>query len=121
MSEVTTKCNDGFCIVQRTSDCLQDQCPCEGAERRSIARIDRRIVDDPAKVPAFIGQRDWWFKEGTNHRIENGGIARDMGSTEVWMMDVADVWDFVRKHGDCIVSINDDGFRCVEIYDDYRE
>lgn len=29
--------------------------------------------------------------------------------------------EFVRKHGQCVVSIDNDGHESIEVYDDYRE
>lgn len=90
--------------------------------------IDRRFVDDPKKLPCNKGtDGDWfrtegdWFIRGTNHRIENGCICRDLEWEAGWFVEIPDVMDFVRQHGDCVVSIDDDGYESIEIYDDYRE
>lgn len=39
-------------------------------------RLDRRNTDNPTKIRAYKGEKDWWYSEGKNHRIENGEIVR---------------------------------------------
>jgi hypothetical protein len=52
--------------------------PFMDCELKEITLVDERMVDDPSKVIYFCGETDWWYKEGTNHRIENGHIKRDL-------------------------------------------
>jgi len=83
--------------------------------------VDERIVDDPKKINAYGHTEAWWYGEGTNHRVENGHIKRDLEPEAVYVVEIPDIWAFVEKHGDCVLSINSEGFRVVEIYDDDRE
>lgn len=106
-------------IVSRTS--FVEGPPVDGACKVSRTRVDRRSTDDPSKIPAYGGQSAWWFEKGSNHRIENGRICRDLGTEEVWVVDIDDVLEFVKKHGQCVISIDFDGWPEIEVYDDYRE
>jgi predicted esterase YcpF (UPF0227 family) len=40
---------------------------------------------------------------------------------KAWAVEVTDMQEFVSRHGDCVVTLNNDGFHTIEIYDDYRE
>jgi hypothetical protein len=63
--------------------------PCAGAIKETYTRIDTRTVDDPQKIPAYR-DRDpsWWYREGRNHRIANGKIARDFDD-EAWFIEIS--------------------------------
>lgn len=112
----------GFVRVRKTSQYFDtDNPPCEGAVKVETKIIDRRNVDDPRKIPAHRGTDGNWWSEGTNHRIENGCICRDMGWSQSWFIELHDVMAFVRAHGTCVVSVGNDGHEEIEIYDDYRE
>lgn len=81
--------------------------------------VDCRIVDDPAK----LNMCNDWYSIGTNHRIVNGRICRDMTPELRWVADVPDIRAFIAKYGRCVVhqpSTGSDFFE-IEIYDDYRE
>jgi hypothetical protein len=41
--------------------------------------------------------------------------------TLAWFIELTDIMAFVREYGDCVLSVNNAGFNCIEIYDDYRE
>jgi hypothetical protein len=109
-------------IVERASARWEPTtAPCQGAEKKLVVSVDERIVDDPKKIGAYGHTDAWWYGRGTNHRVENGHIKRDIGVNEVYVLKIPDIWAFIEKHGDCVLSINSEGFRVVEIYDDYRE
>ena len=38
----------------------------------------------------------------------------------VWMIEIDDLMNFVDENGECIISLNKDGFATIEIFDDYR-
>ncbi|OQA09843.1 MAG: hypothetical protein BWY66_00382 [bacterium ADurb.Bin374] len=85
--------------------------------------VDRREADDPMKL---TGVGESWYRSGRNHRIENGNIARDFDEKRwtVRIKDAAALARFVLKHGQVVLSINNDGLAPyfeIEIYDDYRE
>ncbi len=78
-----------------------DAPPCTGAAAGTCLVVDERQVDDPAKVPARRGQREWWYDRGCNHRVEHGRIRRDLPERG-WFLEVASVEDLLqlaREHG----------------------
>lgn len=116
---------EGLFIVTRTSegfisldDDPRSSAPCPEAFKATVRVVDRRSVDHPSKLT--MGEKTW-YERGTNHRIENGHIYRDLGIESVWVVAVSDIVAFVDKHGDVIVSRNNNGFATLEIYDTYRE
>ena len=50
--------------------------------KEKIKRIQIRTVDDPSKLNEKE-ERENWYKEGENHRVENGCIKRDFVSEEI--------------------------------------
>ena len=108
-------------LVSKTSLRDDSKKPCEEAYKVMMKKIDRRTTDDPAKIPASHGDGAWWYKKGTNHRVENGFICRDLGWREAWVVKVYDIYNFICEHGECVLSIKHEGFMEIEIYDDYRE
>lgn len=92
--------------------------PVEGAFLGEVMRVDTRTVDDPAKLKYAA---DTWYKNGTNHRVENGKIKRDLGFDQVWMVEISTLEELMnliaRTDRQQIVM---DGLD-IEIYDDYRE
>ena len=112
-------------IVSRTSCPSYDDKPCEEAYQVQITDVDCRWTDDPRKVLIYNDPKcDWWYKHGTNHRVEDGMIKRDAGINTVWVVKIeqlADLMEFIKKYGDCVLSRRRDGFAEIEIYDDHRE
>lgn len=113
-------------VVSRTSiwGIDPDQPPCPNAKIETLLVADIRTVSSPAK----LGSRTEWFERGQNHRVVEGCIVRDI-LTNVWTVEIPDLHEFAREHGEIILSyysdITGDGksiklFK-VEIYDDYRE
>lgn len=86
-----------------------------------IVDTDARNCDDPKKIPANRGTNGDWYEDGTNHRVEGGKIRRDLGTKEVWGVELTDLQAFVDKYGECIVGRENSGFYTIEIYDTYRE
>lgn len=111
----------GLFRVRKTSHWDEESPPVDGAVLFETQVIDRRNVDDPKKIPAHRGTDGDWWDRGENHRVENGMICRDMGWRLEWFIELADVMEFVRQHGQCVVSIDNDGHESIEVYDDYRE
>jgi hypothetical protein len=64
-----------------------------------LVPVDRRTADDPAKVPAYKGETDWWYKHGKNHRVENGEICRDMRPKKIWVIDIVNTLVFIKEQG----------------------
>jgi len=116
------KSKDVF-LCTRSSSWNESQ-PCEEAFQIEVMEVDSRTTDDPKKVRAYNGTDSWWYNTGTNHRVENGKICRDLGLRKVWAVEIRTLEDFrafVSKHGQCIVAANEGDAWTIEIYDDYRE
>lgn len=118
--DVNVRPRQGLYLVSRTSSPPGEK-PCDEAFRVVLTNTDTRSCDNPKKIPVNNGTDGDWFLRGTNHRVENGYIKRDLGVKEDWAVEVTDIQDFVDKYGDCVVGRDVDGFCTVEIYDDYRE
>ena len=106
--------------VCRTSAQSEDNKPCDEAYLEPYVYVDRRIADDPAKLP--FGAADW-LCAGRNHRVEAGHICRDL-DRQRWVVRLADetaLLAFVRKYTPVIVTVGANGELCLEIYDDYKE
>lgn len=107
-------------LVRRTS-CLYSK-PCDEAVLEPFIYVDERTVDDPAKIPAFNGKSEWWYKDGTNHRVIDGHICRDINSNG-WFIEVSsldELMQFYQKYGRLIFLPECRGVDGIEIYDDYR-
>lgn len=90
------------------------QKPCEEAFIDKVIHIDERFSDSPSKLP----DSEKWFSKGSNHRVENGNIKRDL-EREVYVVEIntlSELIDLSNKYGDLIIDKN-----TIEIYDDYRE
>lgn len=110
----------GLYLCSRTS-AWGNKKPCDEAFKVLVINTDTRNCDDPKKIPANRGTDGDWYKRGTKHRVENGMIKRDFGTSQEWAVELADVQTFADKYGDCVIGRNSDGFCTIEIYDDYRE
>jgi hypothetical protein len=112
----------GLFRVFRTSETRfsPNKAPCLEATACQCVKVDRRSVSDPSKVVRNDAHA-WWYEKGSNHRIEKGQICRDVGYSQAWFVELTDVMEFVREYGECVLSVDNDGFDCIEIYDDYRE
>ncbi len=117
--DVNVRTRQGLYLASRTS--AYGEKPCDEAFKIVRVNTDTRNCDDPKKIPAHGGTDGDWFLRGTNHRVENGKIKRDLGTQEKWAVEVPDIQAFVDKYGDCVVGRDADGFCTVEIYDDCRE
>lgn len=110
-------------LVTRTS-LWDDKRPCERAYKDKYIIVDSRTVDDPKKLN-IKSDRENWYKEGTNHRVENGKIRRDF-EEEGWFIDInslEELIEFKNEVGAIIIQRhwqNEELFE-IEIYDYYRE
>lgn len=114
-------------VVTRTSNySMGENPPVKGAYLDKIMNVDIRCIGDPSH---FCTQRDrdTWYTQGTNHRLINGEIARDLGLEDVWVVDISSIEDLMKIREECGNDIVI-GTSCVdyatpeiEIYDDYRE
>ena len=112
-------------ICSRVSDYSYDTRPCDEAFQITIVAVDTRSVDDPKKIRSNKGTDGDWYMRGTNHRVDNGRIKRDMGYAQVWAVECKNIPEFVKKYGQCVVEYNTcgcyEGYWEIEIYDGYRE
>jgi len=70
-----------ICRTTARYDC--DHPPVEGAFKTQRVRVDRRTVSSPDQL-RYEPERSTWYQVGTNHRVENGCIARDMEMMTIW-------------------------------------
>jgi len=112
----------GFVVCSRVS--TYDEKPCDEAKKTPFVSTERRTVDDPMKNP-YIGEA--WYKEGRNHRVENGCIARDFDDErwEVEIKDASDLVGFIEKYGPVVMDTKNyrsrEPYVSLIIYDDYIE
>lgn len=112
-------------VISRASDHKEENSPCEGAYEQEIPKIDIRSISKPEEFN-IKSMRESWYKEGTNHRLINGKIARDMGTKKVWCIDFESMDDLIKftyEFGDVIIGCSDydNGMPNIQIYDDYIE
>ena len=115
-------------VVYRTSSWNNEISPCEEARRDSIVRVETRTCLSPEEFDKrFAKQEGTWLSVGTNHRVnERGWIVRDREMIDVWSIEInslEELADFVNKYGEIVIGFNcnNQEYKYIEIYDDYRE
>lgn len=102
--------------ISRTSLYLNR--PCEEAIKGTYIPVDRRTFKTPEEHDArFPHMR--WSSNGSNHRIVEGNIERDMPPASCWLLEISDLQQLIelsKKYGDLVFSPDR-----IEIYDGYRE
>jgi len=100
--------------------------PCPEATQEKFISVDRRTVDHPSKFKCMSVED--WYREGKNHRVEDGMITRDLTlNLKRWVVKFnqpADFLDFIERYAPVVIDQNNDSLKPVfeiEIYDDYRE
>lgn len=114
-----------FMVIRTSQGYSGDTPPCKGAVREAYVRVDERTASDPAKIAHYGDTTDWWYGEGTNHRVERRHIKRDFPD-EAWFIEVPDLAALMaleKREGDLILrrALFNPGIPCIEIYDGYRE
>jgi hypothetical protein len=110
-----------FYLTRTTDSDLQ---PCDEAYQRDYFYVDRRTAKDPKELGQYGAD---WYENGTNHRLEDGMIARDIPQPGGWFIELTnllDLLEFVNKHGRVIIEPISNRVKDtyeIEIYDDYRE
>ena len=110
-------------LIERTSHGLGcNTPPVEGAVEILVTRYDYRVSNIEKNPAAWEN----FAKYSTDiERMEDGRYRGKRREKEkMWMIDIPDIYEFVKVHGDCIVSAPGDfveEYPRVEIYDDYRE
>ena len=116
--------------ISRTSSWGDEGKPHKDAYQRKYIYVDTRTTDDPAKIPMYKGDPSAWYGRGTNHRVENGQIKRDIHKESGWFIQVDNLHKFLEdlhkneKTTEIVLSIEEDihpPMLGIEIYDDYRE
>ena len=110
-------------LIERTSHGLGDNTPpVEGAVEIFVTRYNYRVGDIENNPVAW----EFFTKHSTDiERMEDGSYRGKRREKEkMWLIDIPDIYEFVKVHGDCIVKAPGDfveEYPRVEIYDDYRE
>lgn len=111
---------------------MSEEKPCEGAVLLSCLEVDERNVDDPTKIDFYGGTSEWWYKNGINHRLEDGHIKRDE-PMEQWFvkLTIEDIPKFLERFKEVTITRTrmhslgcpDTAFHavaCIDLYEDYR-
>lgn len=113
--------------VTRTS-VWSDVKPYEKCIPITLTHIDRRTFKSPEEYDArFATQSGSWLSRGSNHRITEYDIARDLEPCQRWGIEInslEELINFKKEVGtDLIITTSyvDGQTPEIEIYDDYRE
>lgn len=109
--------------IRRASNHYSGIQPCEEAKQKKYFHMNWKTSDDPAKVPFYKGETDWWYNEGTNHRVEDGVIVRDM-ERDGWFVEfnnLDELLAFVNREDEIIIEEDRQYNYSIVIYDDYIE
>lgn len=101
-----------------------DYKPIDHATWGEYTHTDWRSVDDPSKLNFVFRDHanisEWWYSEGTNHRVEKGRIARDF-IREGWTIEINTIEELVALHKltDEMLTISSNGGTLeIEIWDE---
>ena len=113
--------------VTRTS-IWDDEKPYEKCIPITLNIVDRRVFKSPEEYDTRLSEKyGSWFSQGSNHRVTESGIARDIGVRSAWGIEInslEELMSFKEAVGEELVlctSYTDDKTPMIEIYDDYRE
>ncbi len=113
--------------VTRTS-IYTDNKPFENCKEIQLTHLEIRTLKTPNEFDDKFGYREGkWLEKGTNHRIINGRIARDLDKENTWGIEIGsleELMQFVESvKNDVIITTStiDKKTPSLEIYDDYRE
>ena len=113
--------------VTRTS-MWEETSPYENCIPIELIHVDQRTFKSPEEYDQRLGKSyGSWFSQGSNHRITEKGIARDMGTYPAWGIEInslEELVNFKKEVGENLVlrtSYIDYKTPVIEIYDDYRE
>lgn len=86
--------------------------PCENAIKETYSVIDTRSVNDPYKIWSTEEEvQKFWYGNGTNHRVENGKIKRDLEEEFYWVIEINNIEELIElqeKYGE--IAINEDNY-----------
>lgn len=113
--------------ITRTS-MWDDKKPYDECVPITLTMVDRRVFRTPEEHDKALAKHGGkWLEVGTNHRLENGRIVRDLGTKDVWGIEInsiEELMSFKQKVNSALVigtSYTDGSTPMIEIYDDYRE
>ena len=96
--------------------------PIPGAEKGTYIEVDARSAACPKDIPLHKNEpTDWWYKHGSNHRVVNGHIRRDLTS-EKWFIEINTLEELLQlqqTYGNLSISIGDLNYqngKCLIIY-----
>lgn len=102
--------------------------PCEKCIPIRLINVDRRTFKSPEEYDErFATQCGSWLSRGSNHRITEYGIARDLEPVQVWGIEInslEELMNFKKElEEDLIITTSyiDGKTPTIEIYDDYIE
>lgn len=105
-----------------------DQKPYDKCIPIKLTNVDRRNFRTPEEHDERWAKHSGkWLEVGTNHRVENGCIVRDLGTQDEWGLEINTIEEliaFKKDVGEDLIigtSYTDWKCPCIEIYDDYRE
>lgn len=98
--------------------CWDDASPHDKAYSELHMRVDHRKFTSPEEHDAAMHSS--WLSYGTNHRLINGTIARDVGMQTCWFIDINNLEELLAFQKECGCELVIEG-STLEIYDDYRE
>ena len=116
-------------LIERTSVWDEEEKPIndERLYYKKYTRVDTRTVDDPKKLPKFVG--DDWYEKGSSHKVDDRGyITREFpDSRPGWFINLntlEELMTFIEGAGHAVVigySMWNSNVRSIEVYDAYRE
>ena len=110
--------------VTRTSDYgLHKPRPCAEAGHSILTRVDHSSFASPEAYEAGLPHMYPWLSCGTNHRVVDDGIERDI-LEKGWIMELeglVELMSFIDEQGEVIISEGRHEYPTIEIYDGCRE
>ena len=113
--------------VTRTSAWYEDK-PYDKCIQIKLTKEDRRTFRTPEEYDERCAKHSGkWFDFGTNHRVEDGFIVRDLGTEDVWAIEINSLEELlafgaeVKQELVIGTSYVDYKTPMIEIYDDWRE
>lgn len=109
-------------VVTRTSLYSEEEQPVDGAVKEEVTSYGYRSLEIEKREQAWKR-----FNEDYTDikRLPNSGWRGTSKEKQfVWVIEIDDIVEFVKKVGECIVSASEkyvEGYPQIEIYDDYRE
>lgn len=103
-----------FFTYYSTFEDIEGKPPYPEFKKVSGIRIEERVIDDPSKFGSSnVYDREHWYLDGKNHRLEHGHIKRDFDE-EFYVIEIntlEDLFKFQATHNtSASVSLNSSGY-----------